>query len=422
MFFQFSQKMLLALTAFSALTLAAPSRLQLKSRALTFEYNSQKVRGVNLGGWLVLEPWITPSVFEGAGDEAVDEWTLCENLGKDEAFRRLSNHWHTFVTEDDFHQMAAAGLNHVRIPIGYWAVAPAEGDPYVQGQLDMLDKAIVWARNAGLKVIVDLHGAPGSQNGFDNSGKKGPIQWQTGDTVKKTLDAIRGLAKRYATITDVVAAIQLLNEPFGPGGVQIDPLKQFYYDGWGTIREYSNDTTVVLHDAFQAIESWNGFMSPNTGVWYVMMDTHHYEIFENRYLAQDINGHVATACQFGSDQLARTDKWTIVGEWTGAITDCAKYLNGRGLGARYDGTYPGSSRIGDCARKYHGTVAALSAEERSQIRRFIEAQLDAFEMKTGWVFWTWKTEGAPEWDMKQLLAEGVFPQPLTSRQFGNQCA
>ena len=23
-----------------------------------------KIRGVNLGGWLVLEPWITPSIFE----------------------------------------------------------------------------------------------------------------------------------------------------------------------------------------------------------------------------------------------------------------------------------------------------------------------------------------------------------------------
>ena len=28
-----------------------------------------------------------------------------------------------------------------------------------------------------LKVLLDLHGAPGSQNGFDNSGKRGPIEW-----------------------------------------------------------------------------------------------------------------------------------------------------------------------------------------------------------------------------------------------------
>ena len=26
---------------------------------------TQKLRGVNLGGWLVLEKWMTPSLFEG---------------------------------------------------------------------------------------------------------------------------------------------------------------------------------------------------------------------------------------------------------------------------------------------------------------------------------------------------------------------
>lgn len=54
--------------------------------------------------------------------------------------------------------MAAAGLNHVRIPIGYWAVAPQQGDPYVQGQLAVLDQAIGWAGSVGIKVLIDLHG------------------------------------------------------------------------------------------------------------------------------------------------------------------------------------------------------------------------------------------------------------------------
>ena len=35
---------------------------------------------------------------------------------------------------------------------------------------------------------------------------------------------------------------------------------------------------------------------------------------------------------------------------------------------------------------------------------------------SGWIFWTWKTQGAPEWDMKDLLANGIFPQPLTARK------
>ena len=118
------------------------------------------MRGVNLGGWFVLEPWITPSIFaDWSTNQLVkDEYTYSQTLGKAEALRRLSQHWRTWITQDDFRQIAQAGLNHVRIPIGYWAVAPAVGDPYVQGQLPILDQAIGWARGAGLKVMLDLHG------------------------------------------------------------------------------------------------------------------------------------------------------------------------------------------------------------------------------------------------------------------------
>ena len=120
----------------------------------------------------------------------------------------------TFYTEADFQAIAQAGLNHVRIPIGYWAVRPLPGDPYVQGQLNHLNNAIAWAGNAGLKVWIDLHGAPGSQNGFDNSGLRDHLEWQQGDNVANTLLAIRELAKVYAqsNYNNVVTAIELLNE------------------------------------------------------------------------------------------------------------------------------------------------------------------------------------------------------------------
>ncbi len=38
-----------------------------------------KMRGVNLGSWLVLEKWMVPSLFEGL--EATDETTWCAELG-----------------------------------------------------------------------------------------------------------------------------------------------------------------------------------------------------------------------------------------------------------------------------------------------------------------------------------------------------
>jgi glucan 1,3-beta-glucosidase len=58
-------------------------------------------------------------------------------------------------------------LNHVRIPIGYWAYEVGPGEPYIQGQHAYLLKAVSWAAKHNLKVIIDLHGAPGSQNGYE---------------------------------------------------------------------------------------------------------------------------------------------------------------------------------------------------------------------------------------------------------------
>lgn len=115
---------------------------------------------MNLGGWFVLEPWITPSIFEpyAASGAVVDEYTLSQTLGQAAAQSLLEAHWNSWITEDDFQEIASMGLNHVRIPLGYWALNPLSGDPYVQGQLPILDQAIGWARSAGLKVMLDLHG------------------------------------------------------------------------------------------------------------------------------------------------------------------------------------------------------------------------------------------------------------------------
>ena len=55
-------------------------------------------------------------------------------------------------------------------------------------------------------------------------------------------------------------------------------------------------------------------------------------------------------------------------------------------------------------------------EDKDNLSTFIEAQFDAYERGTGWIFWTWKTEGAPEWDFQDLLHNGIIPQPITSRR------
>lgn len=195
----------------------------------------------------------------------------------------------------------------------------------------------------------------------------------------------------------------------GPS-LDMDVVRQFYNDGWGNLRD--SNVAIVFHDAFMGVNSWNDWGS---GMDNLMLDTHHYEIFDNGQVAQSPSEHVSTACSFGAS-MTMNNKWTISGEWTGAMTDCAKWLNGKDKGARYDGTFDGSSKVGECTGKSTGTVAGLSSTDKTNIRKFIEAQLDGYEKASGWIFWTWKNEAAPEWHMQDLLSNGLFPQPLTDRQ------
>lgn len=130
----------------------------------TWPYGEKKIRGVNTGSWLVLEKWMAPSsVFAGLPDTVVDEYTLCENLGKVEAEKRLRAHWDSWVTEAEFEFWAKTGLNHVRVPIGYWAIDIKEGEPWINGSWDYVVKAAGWSKKHGLQLMIDLHAAPGSQ-------------------------------------------------------------------------------------------------------------------------------------------------------------------------------------------------------------------------------------------------------------------
>lgn len=394
-----------------------------------FPYGSQKVRGVNLGGWLVLEPWITPSLFDATGNGAiVDEWTFCQLQNKNIARSVLQQHWDTFYTEDDFRAIAAAGLNHVRLPIGYWAFDVQNGEPFIQGQQAYLEKAITWAGNHGLKLIIDLHGAPGSQNGFDNSGQKMAFpQWHTNaNNVARTDAIIKTLASRYATNTNVVAVIAPLNEPAGfDGDAILDVTRQYWLDSYGNIRfsfgtsEQSN-TLVLIHDAFQPLSYWSGFLTSPAHQG-VAMDTHIYQIFSDDLVALTEDQHISLACS-QSSELATFDLWTIVGEWTPARTDCAKYLNGRGIGARYDGSMPGSTRQGSC-QGFSGSAATFSSSYKTFLRKFWEAQTISYEGGQGWIQWTWKTEEGTgeEWSYSVGLRYGWIPQNPSNRLYPNIC-
>ncbi|KAG9627650.1 putative Exo-beta-1,3-glucanase, partial [Aureobasidium melanogenum] len=295
--------------------------------------------------------------------------------------------------------------------------------PYVSGAAPYMDQAIDWARQTGLKVIVDLHGAPGSQNGFDNSGQRtNNIDFQQGDNVQRTLAVLQTIQNKYAdsSYDDVVAGIELLNEPLS-SVLNLDDLKQFERNGFGQQRTVSQSRVVVIQDGFQPPSSYNGWLTPkDNNAQNVALDHHEYQVFTDELVAMQPWQHRQYVCN-NVKQYSGADKWTFVGEWSAAMTDCAAALNGYGIGARYDGTYPGSSYVGSCASI--NFIDQWSQTLKDDTRGYIEAQMEAFEANTiGWIFWNFKTEASPEWDAFRLIDAGVFPQPLTSRKFSQICS
>lgn len=385
---------------------------------------SEKVRGVNIGGWLVLEPFIVPSFFESLPSTVIDEYTLGQQVDTATATSMLQAHWGSWVSAADFQRLAALGFNTVRIPIGFWAFDTFD-TPYIKaGQEGYLDGAIDWARSAGLKVWIDLHGAPLSQNGFDNSGQRlddSTPGWLTGDSYNQTLSVLNTIAQKYAqpAYQDTVVAIELVNEPLMSqlsGGM--DAVKTYYYNGYGEVRAVS-DTNVMLHDGFVSPAEWNGVLTPSdNNAQNVVMDHHYYQAFTQDYVSMSPQTHIDTVCTDAPSFTASRDKWLIVGEFTAAFDDCALWLNGRNKGARYDGTLPDSTYVGDCSAR--NTSSTWSDDMKQKTRAYLERQISAFEQQTlGWVFWNFKTETATAWSLFGLDDLGLLPQPLDQKLYGD---
>ena len=120
------------------------------------EGGDMMLQGVNLGGWLVLEKWMTPSLFDGT--TAADETYFCHDLGEDRARERLKTFRDTFIQRRDFAEIADHGFNAVRIPVPFFIFEDI--GPYIHCY-EYLDRAFEWAEEFQLKILIDLHTVPG---------------------------------------------------------------------------------------------------------------------------------------------------------------------------------------------------------------------------------------------------------------------
>ena len=110
------------------ISLASAANITPEWGSLTPKTANKAMIGSNIGGWLVIEPWITPSLFyrflgkthsEGVG---IDSSSFCEALGAEEANKVLRAHWDTWITEEQIKQLADREVEIVRLPVGDWTI------------------------------------------------------------------------------------------------------------------------------------------------------------------------------------------------------------------------------------------------------------------------------------------------------------
>jgi glucan 1,3-beta-glucosidase len=357
------------------------------------------LRGVNLGGWLVLEKWMAPSLF--AGLAAADETTWCAELGP-EATPRLRAHWDSFIQRSDFEWLASVGVNALRIPVGHWLFGPpypyhpkygADPHPFVRGGIDVLDRALDWAGALGLRVLLDLHAAPGCQNGFDNGGISGVCEWHTREEyVSYSLDVLARLAERYRA-SDSLCGIEVLNEP--RWDVPTPFLLDYYGRAYEAIRAHcpAERVAVVFHDGFRSHREYLDFMK-RSRLENVLFDVHHYQCFSPEDVALDASGHLHRAAVTWRDEAdllqLELGRPAIAGEWS--------------LGLDPNGFVRSAERPRD-----HGLRDLDRFQEDVVYRGYAAAQLVAFERYSGWFFWSYRTEDTPAWCFRECVERGWLP-------------
>lgn len=383
------------------------------------------INGVNLGNWLVLEKWMSPTLFYGT--DAEDEYYLPRRLCKDVYESRIRIHRSEYVTERDFAYIKSLGFNSVRIPVPYFIFGDCE--PFI-GCVKELDKAFVWADKYGLSILIDLHTVPGSQNGFDNGGISGVCIWsQNPEYVGFTLNVLERLARRYGMRHELYG-IQILNEPItermwnimnvpnrfkaadkemarGSKPNSLEFLRDFYIKAYKVMRPYMREENVIVfHDAFE-LKAWKDFMREEE-FKNVVLDTHQYLMLaEADGCEQSIDSYLKYIRENYAKDILQVQKYfpVICGEWS--------LFNSYACGIDTDG---GQSPLNGI----ESNIDKLSKDEKRELyRKIAKAQLDAWRNGSGHYYWNYKLLldtvneegwiGWDSWDLGKCVAQEWYP-------------
>lgn len=306
---------------------------------------------------------MTPSLFDCAAGDGIAEIDIAHGWGSIESARAiLERHWDTFITAPDFEWLSSIGINTVRLPIGYWNLGPefCKDTPFgdvaevYRNSWRRIVRAINMAGMYGLGVLVDLHGAVGSQNGQDHSGvSDGQMNlFSDAGNVDKTINVLTYLTKELVHVNNIVG-IEILNEPKYVAELEGFCEFDLILTGLAVLTRHADDRAIdamraadpdatkfplYVHNGFdldrfsQYLSGRHDFTIQDHHSYFVYTDTDRQESAVQH--AQDIGSTVSSFLQKASDTVHGN---IIIGEYSCALTPESMAQNpGDGENARKD--------------------------------------------------------------------------------------
>jgi hypothetical protein len=217
------------------------SLLQARGRAIVADGRPIRLRGVNLGGWMLIEDYMIGLPWT--------EWKIREQFRKilgDESYSAFFSAFdQSYIAEEDIEFLAHNGFNVVRLPFNYRHfesdLAPGE---WLESGFRQMRRVIDLCRKHGIWVMLDLHAAAGAQARDQNAGSAygETYFWKYRSFMDRTAALWAEIARRYSG-DKIIAGYNLLGEPVTS---DVAVLNDFYKKTIDAIRKVDREHLIFL--------------------------------------------------------------------------------------------------------------------------------------------------------------------------------
>ncbi|KAK7607913.1 glucan endo-1,6-beta-glucosidase B [Phyllosticta paracitricarpa] len=393
-----------------------------------------KIRGVNAGSQYILEPWMAADVWQntlGCGDAQAERQCVetTYNGDMDAAGAAWQTHWDSWITQDDIRQMVA------------------------YGGFDHLVKFCGWASDAGLYIIIDLHGLPGRQvanNAFTGDYQSTTGFYQSDYESERAYEFLSWMTNQTHTNNAFrnVGTIEIVNEPKREDSGDTEWLVEHYYGSaidavTGAEEALGVADAARLHIAVMddlwcvptipPVSSF-AFFSPLVRSFLDFpLPDHHIPPFAHPSLTNMARGSgPSPSTALTTTQLSRllyddhNYQHSPITECGGALVCALSYTCSEtvGQGNRVDSQTP--KFVGEWALKLD-QLAGQEEENREFFEQYFAAQMDMYERTSGWVYWSWKVVGnanftdALQWGYSNAVTAGIIDPDLNAMLEKSPC-